>query len=318
MTTSRVDLHQEVTDRIIAGLEAGAPPWVQPWADRSSALGIPRNALTAQRYTGINILLLWHAVFRGGYRAQYWLTFRQAQNAGGQVRKGEHGTSLIQARRLEANDDDDGVRPRRGGLFLRRFTVFNVEQCDGFDARVTPHVEPDRLPDGDIHEAVNDIHAASGVETALGAAEAFYSPWDDRIHLPSRNWFDDPVDRERIFLHELIHATGHASRLDRDLTNPFGSPGYAREELVAELGAAFLCAEIGIPPTVRHASYIESWLAILGADKRAIFVAASAASKATAWLLDRRDAHARAADAYEAVMSLEEAALEETGFAAAA
>ena len=122
-----------------------------------------------------------------------------------------------------------------------------------------------------------------------GAADAFYLAADDAIRLPSWQRFEDPLDRQRICLHELIHATGHPSRLDRDLTNPFGSPGYAREELIAELGAAFVCAALAIPPTVRHASYIASWLDVLRDDKRAIFKAASAASKAASWLLDRCD-----------------------------
>lgn len=316
-TTKGCDLHQEVTDRIIAELEAGVPPWVQPWARASSSIDLPRNAVTDRRYCGINILLLWHAACRGGYPTHCWLTFRQARLAGGRVRKGERGTSMVFVRRHADADETDLDVARRHPMFLRRFTVFNVAQCDGLDPRFTSSPTPDVVPDGDIHEAVDEIFMASGLQTTNGAAEAFYSSWDDMIHMPGRNWFDDPIDRERIFLHELIHATGHASRLDRDLQNLFGTPGYAREELVAELGSAFLCAEIGIPPTLRHASYIESWLEVLRDDKKAIFKAASAASRATAWLLDQREAHRRAADAYETAVMAEEAALEAKWQAAA-
>lgn len=291
--TERADIYQEITDTIIAELEAGCPPWVRPWSASTVPLALPRNATTERRYSGINIMLLWRASVRNDFRSPYWLTFRQALEAGGNVRKGERGTSAVFANRFtpdaekqRASDAGDEVKSIS---FLKRFTVFNAEQCDGLDPRLMPDIEPDLAPQGQLITAAEELIAASGVVFVAGAADAFYVAADDAIRLPSWQRFEDPLDRQRICLHELIHATGHPSRLDRDLTSPFGSPGYAREELIAELGAAFICASLGIPPTVRHASYIASWLEVLRDDKRAIFKAASAASKAAHWLLDRRD-----------------------------
>ncbi|MEO6215198.1 MAG: zincin-like metallopeptidase domain-containing protein [Sphingomonas sp.] len=306
--TDRPDIFQDVTDSIIAELEAGCLPWVQPWSDETVALAMPCNVVTERSYSGVNVMLLWRAAKRAGYRSRYWLTFRQAIEAGGTVRKGERGTTAVFGRRVAPAASQQGVaeagdKPKLFG-FLRRFTLFNAQQCDGLDPRFGPEVEPDNAPEGELIERSERLIAASGVAFTLGAVEAFYSQYDDMVHLPSWRRFQDPIDRERICLHELVHATGHSSRLGRDLSNAFGSDGYAREELIAELGAAFVCASLGIPPTVRHANYLNNWLEVLRADKRAIFKAASAATKAANWLLDR---HAARAVEYEKYAPLEEA-----------
>lgn len=290
--TGRPGIYQDVTDTIIAELEAGCPPWVQPWSSETLPLAIPCNAVTERCYSGVNVLLLWRAARRASYRSRGWLTFRQALAAGGQVRRGERGTSVVYAHRFAPESErqrasESGDEARSFGV-LKRFTVFNVEQCDGLDARFVLGIEPERVPEDALIERSEELIAASGVEIRLGACHAFYSVHDDRVHLPSSWRFDDALDRERVCLHELVHATGHPSRLDRDLSNPFGTPGYAREELIAELGAAFLCAALSIPPTLRHANYIASWLDILRGDKRAIFKAAAAATTSANWLLDRR------------------------------
>ena len=291
--TDRANLYDEVTARIITELEAGRFPWVQPWgASAGAGPGLPRNALTARTYSGVNILILWGAVIAHGWPSQSWLTFRQAQEAGGCVRKGERGTTVVYADRFTpeaekeraARDGDEA----RAIPFLKRFTVFNVAQCEGLRAGLAS--DPAPLPEREIVPVAEEVIAASGVDFRSGGLQAFYVPSLDLVQVPPQPVFFDQVNYYRTCLHELTHATGHASRLARDLTNARGSKDYAREELIAELGSAFLCAALGIVPTVRHADYIGSWLEVLREDNRAIFRAASAATKAADWLLARHHA----------------------------
>ncbi|WP_077510156.1 ArdC family protein [Sphingomonas sp. LM7] len=287
---ARVNLYDEVTARIIAEMEAGRVPWVQPWgrADGASA-GLPRNALTGRSYSGINVLILWGAVIGAGYPSQGWLTFRQALEAGGAVRQGERGTSVVYADRFVPEAEKARAVETGGDArtipFLKRFTVFNVAQCDGLPANFS--AEPVPLPEREIVPVAEAVIAASGVAFRIGGSEAFYSPSHDFVQVPPQPAFFDQINYYRTALHELTHATGHASRVGRTITGAFGSKDYAREELVAELGSAFLCASLGIEPTVRHADYLASWLAVLREDNRAIFRAASGASKAADWLLAR-------------------------------
>lgn len=287
------NLYDEVTARIIAQLEAGRCPWVQPWgvpgSEGGAAVGLPFNAATGRSYSGINILILWGALFETGYSAQGWLTFRQALGLGGHVRKGERGTTVVYADRFipqaEKARAQDAGEEARGIPFLKRFTVFNIAQCEGLD--LAPIETPPPLPERDIIPLGEAVIAASGVEFKIGGSKAFYAPEPDLVQVPPQPAFFEPVNYYRTCLHELTHATGHAKRLNRAILNAFGSKDYAREELVAEMGSAFLCAALGIEPTVRHADYIGSWLAVLRDDNRAIVRAASQASKAADWLLDR-------------------------------
>ena len=282
------NVYAEVTDRIIAELEAGRLPWVQPWGECGAEVGMPCNAGTGRRYSGVNVLTLWVAAMRGGYSSQRWLTYRQAQAWGGNVRKGEIGTGVCYADRFTPKDQGEGERDgeeARQIAFLKRFTVFNVDQCEGLGPDLV--AAPVALAEDQIVPVADDLIAASGVDFRVGGLEAFYLPAEDLVVVPPRRAYFDEINAYRTWLHELVHATGHASRLGRDLTNPFGSAGYAREELIAEMGSAFLCASLGIVPTVRHADYIGSWLEVLRDDSRAIFRAASAASKAADWLLER-------------------------------
>ncbi|WP_294055484.1 zincin-like metallopeptidase domain-containing protein [Sphingomonas sp.] len=308
-------MYDEVTDRIIAELEAGRLPWVQPWGAAGPGPGLPRNALSRRPYSGVNVLILWGAVIRHGYPSQSWLTFRQAQEAGGCVRKGEHGTSVVYANRFIPREagktgrgggiEGAGGEGREGGEpaasgdersraipFLKRFTVFNVAQCEGLREGLAP--DPVPLPEREIVPVAEACIAASGVEVRIGGNRAFYAPGSDYVQVPPQPAFFEQVDYYRTCLHELTHATGHPARLNRDQSGCFGSKPYAREELVAEMGSAFLCAALGIAPTVRHADYIASWLDVLREDNRAIFRAASAATKAADWLLAR---HTQAQDA---------------------
>jgi antirestriction protein ArdC len=289
-TENRTSLYDEVTGRIISGLEAGRLPWVQPWGSTGSAgPGLPRNALTARNYSGVNVLILWGAVIEHGWPSQSWLTFRQAQEAGGCVRKGERGVTVVYADRFTPEAEKERAS-REGGeakavLFLKRFTIFNVAQCEGLRAGLAS--DPGPLSEREIVLVAEDVIAASGVDFHIGGDRAFYIPSLDIVQVPPQIAFFEQVNYYRTCLHELTHATGHAKRLARDLTNSFGSKDYAREELIAEMGSAFLCAALGITPTVRHADYIGSWLEVLREDSRAIFRAANAATKAADWLLVR-------------------------------
>ena len=284
---NRASLHQEITDRIISQLEAGCVPWVQPWAAASAPLAMPRNAATGRAYSGINILILWDAVVKHGFGAQTWLTFRQALNLGGSVRKGEHGTSVVYASRCNPREDGDVKEDRRdrsGGIpFLKRFKLFNVAQCNGLPAEFTAETEP--ADTAAVLPRADALIRATGMDFRIGGDRAFYNPGHDFVQVPPPSAYFEPVNWHRTALHELAHACGHASRLNRDMSGTFGSKQYAQEELVAEISAAFLCASLGIMPTVRHADYIASWLEVLRGDNRAIVRAASAASKAANYLL---------------------------------
>ena len=295
--TARTNLYDEVTARIIGELEAGRFPWVQPWGrpdGDGSAIGpgLPRNALTARRYSGVNVLILWGAVIEQGFPSQGWLTFKQALEAGGAVRQGERGTTVVYAERF--TPETEKVRARNEGgearaiPFLKRFTVFNVAQCEGLRPGLAP--EPAPLPERQIVPVAEEVIAASGIDFRVGGNRAFYVPAQDYVQVPPQPAFFEQINYYRTCLHELCHGSGHKSRLNRNLVNSFGSKDYAREELIAEMGSAFLCAALGIVPTVRHADYLGSWLDVLREDNRAIFRAASAASKAADWLLARHAA----------------------------
>jgi antirestriction protein ArdC len=282
----RTSLYEDITNKIIAELEAGRLPWVQPWgtAGVSAPLGIPKNAATGRNYSGINVLILWSAVVQHGYAVQRWLTFRQAVGLGGNVRKGERGTTVVYADRFVP--DDERRRAIHGGEaprtipFLKRFTVFNVEQCQGLPDGIVAAPLPinTRL----ILPQVEELIRATGADVRIGGDKAYYDVAGDFIRVPPPQAFFEPINWHRTALHEVGHLVGR--RLGRDLSGAFGSKKYAYEEIVCELSTSFVCAALGIVPTVRHADYIASWIDLLE-DNRAIVRAASAASKAADYLL---------------------------------
>ena len=285
----RASLYAEITDKIIAELEDERLPWVQPWgaSGTGAAVGLPRNAATGRRYSGINVLILWGAVVERGYSGQAWLTFRQALALGGNVRKDERGTTVVYADRFvpeaeRERADRDGDEPN-AIPFLMRFTVFNTDQCEGLPGTIASVAPP--VPEGLILPQADALIRASGADIRIGGDSAFYSVMGDFIQVPPPQAYFEPVNWHRTALHELGHWSGAAHRLARDMSGGFGSASYAKEELVAEMTAAFLCASLGIVPTVRHADYIGSWLEVLRDDDRAIIRAASAASKAADYLL---------------------------------
>ncbi|WP_311028646.1 ArdC family protein [Mesorhizobium koreense] len=285
----RTNLYDDITNKIIAELEAGRVPWVQPWgaAAAKAPLAMPANAATGRQYSGINVLILWGAVIEHAFPVQTWLTFRQALSLGGHVRKGERGTTVVYADRFVPNDEKR--RAQENGEeapaipFLKCFTVFNVAQCE--DLPVDLAVAPPAPESGLIEPRVEALIKATGIDFRIGGDRAFYMPAHDYVEVPPPQAYFETINWHRTALHELGHATGHASRLGRDLSSSFGSKKYAFEELVAEMNAAFCCASLGIVPTVRHADYIGSWLEVLREDNRAIVRAASQASKAADWLL---------------------------------
>ena len=285
----RSNLYSEITDMIIAELEAGRVPWVQPWgtAAAKAPLGLPKNASTDRQYSGINVLLLWGAVIERGFSGQSWPTFRQALSLGANVRKGERGTTVVYADRFVP--EDEKRRARESGEdaqtipFLKRFTVFNTDQCENLPEDVATAAPP--VPAGLIEPRVEALIAATGIDFRIGGNRAFYVPAHDYVQVPPPQAYFEPTNWHRTALHEMGHATGHVSRLRRDFSGSFGSKKYAFEELIAEINSAFCCASLGIAPTVRHADYIGSWLEVLREDNRAIVRAASQAGKAADWLL---------------------------------
>jgi antirestriction protein ArdC len=288
----RANLYDEITDKIIAELEAGRVPWVKPWgtAAAKAQLLIPKNASTDRRYSGINILLLWGATLENGFAGQSWLTFRQALSLGGHVRKGECGTTVVYADRFVPSDEKRRAAETGDEAqaipFLKRFAVFNTDQCDDLPADIATAAPPP--PPGLIEPAVEALIKATGITFHIGGDRAFYAPVEDYVQVPPPQAYFESINWHRTALHELGHATGHRSRLNRDLSGSYGSRKYAFEELVAELSAAFGCASLGIVPTVRHADYIGAWLEVLREDNRAIVRAASQASKAADFLLGFR------------------------------
>ena len=285
----RTDLYSEITHKIIAQLEAGRVPWVQPWgtAAAKAPLGLPKNASTDRQYSGINVLLLWGAVIERGFSGQSWLTFRQALSLGGNVRKGERGTTVVYADRFVPEDEKRRARETGEDAqaipFLKRFTVFNTDQCENLPEDVAIAAPP--VPTGLIEPHVEALIAATGIDFRIGGERAFYVPAHDYVQVPPPQAYFEPINWHRTALHEMGHATGHVSRLGRDFSGSFGTKKYAFEELIAEINAAFCCASLGIAPTVRHADYIGSWLEVLREDDRAIVRAASQAGKAADWLL---------------------------------
>lgn len=288
----RANLYDEVTRKIISELEAGRFPWVQPWDSYvAGGPGLPMNALTARRYSGINVLLLWGAAIEGDYPSQCWLTFKQALEAGGSVRKGERGTCVVYADRFIPEAEKAKVRETgedaRAVPFLKRFTVFNVAQCEGLrpEALNALAMQAAPLPEREIVPHAEALIRATGADFRIGGDKAYYAPGGDFVAVPPQPAFRDQINFYRTAFHELSHWTGHRARLDRDQTGRFGSKPYAREELCAEISAAFICAALGIAPTVRHSDYVGSWLEVMREDNRAIFRAAGQASKAADYIL---------------------------------
>ena len=288
-STDRVDVYTRVTNRILADLEKGVRPWMKPWSGDNAAgritLPLRHNGLP---YRGINVLMLWGAAIENGYASPTWMSYRQAQELGGQVRKGEKGALVVYANTLTRTDtNEQGEEEERSIPFMEGYTVFNTQQIDGLPAQYTLKPEPITSPIAQRIEQADRFFAATGATIHHGGNQAYYSPSTDHIQMPPFEAFTDAESHVATLAHELTHWTKHPARLNRDLgRQKWGDEGYAREELVAEMGAAFLCAELVITPEIRadHAAYIAHWLKALKNDKRAIFSAAANAQKAADYL----------------------------------
>lgn len=287
-TTKRTDIYQRVTNKIVEALESGVRPWFQPWSVEHAAGRITRPLRhNFTPYKGINILMLWAAAELQGFSCPLWLTFNQAKELGGHVKKGEHGSPVVYASTYTKTDsDDNGEEIEKEISFLRQYTVFNAEQIDDLPGHFYEKAsEPTDILDR--IEQADTFFANTKAEIRYGGTRAYYALEKDYVQMPPYETFRDVESHAATLAHELTHWTRHPSRLDRDLgRKKYGDAGYAMEELVAELGSAFLCADLKITPEVRddHASYIASWLEVLKNDKRAVFVAASQASKAVDYL----------------------------------
>jgi len=273
-------LYQDVTNRIIAEMEQGAVPWTRPWRTQAgTTTGImPANAATGRAYHGINIPILWDAASTRGYPRNVWLTYKQAEAAGAQVRKGERGTHIVFTKKLAVTDEV--TEETRSISMLKAHVVFNVAQVEGLpDPAPTAEVPPEAR-----HDAAEAFIAATGADIRHGGDIACFVPSRDVINMPPRGAFRSPESYHATVLHELGHWTGLPSRLGRDLTGRFKSKAYAAEELIAEMASAFLCAHLSIEGELRHAGYLADWLGLLKEDNRAIFTAASKASLAADFL----------------------------------
>lgn len=290
--TPRRDLHGDITNQLIAAIEAnpGAPSL--PWRRSGGALHLPVNNLTNQRYHGINILTLWISAEARGFSAPIWGTYRQWAERGCQVRRGEKASPIIFYKEYETQSDptdatDDGKR-----RVARSSAVFNADQVDGYIAPDAPE------PLGPIERIANADRfvTSTGARVEHGGDRAFYRPATDHIQMPDENLFAGTATMTRgegyyaTLVHELVHWSGAKHRLDREMGKRFGDHAYAAEELVAEIGAAFLCAELSITQELRpdHAQYLANWLTLMKNDPKAIFTAAARASDAVAFLSGSR------------------------------
>ena len=294
---NRSDVYEGITDRVIAAIEAGAGEWQMPW--HRSGVSRPVNAHTKNVYRGVNVVALWAAADAYSYSSGSWATYKQWRELDAQVRKGERASLIVFWKELERDveNEETGERERKKTLFARASWVFNGDQVDGW--------APPTAPERNLVEAIDRAEAftaATGVAIRHGGERAYYRRSTDHVQMPDRERFTGSATSTptetfyATLLHELTHWTGHESRLDRDLSGRFGNEAYAMEELVAELGAAFLCADLSITNTPRpdHAAYIANWLEVLKRDKRAIFTAARKASQATDYLARLQSASASA------------------------
>jgi antirestriction protein ArdC len=283
------DIYGRVTDKIVAALEQGLRPWQKPWgAGHAQGRIVRPQRHNGELYRGINVLTLWAEAADKGYASPIWMTFRQAQELGGQVRKGEKGSPVVYANALQRTETDEQTDEanERTIPYLKGYTVFNAEQIEGLSEQYYPSVAA-RLTELQRSEDAERFFRATGADIRHGGNRAYYALSSDHIQLPVLQSFRDIESYYATLAHEATHWTMHKTRLDRDLDRKkWGDAGYAMEELVAELGAAFLCADLDLTPEPRedHAAYIAHWLEVLKSDSRAIFAAAAHAQRAADFL----------------------------------
>lgn len=283
--TEKLDVYRRVTDAIVNAIEQGIGQYRMPWTVRQDKGFSPISVGSAKPYRGVNTLVLWAQSQSKCYGSALWGTYQQWRDLGGQVRKGEHGSPVVYwgtYDKQSADDDDD--RPNRG-LFAKGYTVFNIEQVDG--CKLPKRFEP-KLSHNERIAHAETFFSATGVKVRDGGNRAFYRPnTPEAVYMPGFDQFPDRVDYYSVLAHECTHWTSHVSRCDRQLGKRFGDDAYAVEELIGELGSAYTMArlELELTPRKDHAQYLQSWLKVLKADKRAIFTAASKAQQAADFLI---------------------------------
>ena len=294
-TEGRADIYRRITDQIAAAIEAGAGKWRMPWhpgADGAAPV-LPINAATGKPYRGVNTVVLWATAQAEGYPSAVWATYRQWAELGAQVRKGERASPVVFWKMSDKDEQEDAGGDaaedgRRSRVFARGYSVFNVAQVDGYAAPALLV-----LPEAERISHAEAFFTAIGADIRHGGNRACYVPCLDQIRMPLFEAFRDPVAYYAILAHEAMHLTGHPTRCPpRDLRGRFGDEAYAAEELIAELGAAFVCADLALTPEPRpdHAAYAASWLKVLRGDKRAIFTAAAKAQAAADWMHAQQNA----------------------------
>ncbi len=284
--TEKHDVYERITNQIISAIENGAGQYRMPWHRNSADTFAPVNAASKTFYRGINVLSLWAAAEKNKYPTGYWATYRQWQDLGAQVKHGEKATLVVfwkfrDQEHEEAPEGEETKGKASRGILARGYSVFNAAQVDGYTIPESTEADPkQRIQDADA------FFVNLNVDIRHGGNKAFYSPATDHIQMPFFSAFADPASYYSVLSHEAIHLSGAPHRLNRDLKPRFNEEAYAAEELVAELGAAFLCADLGISnePRPDHASYVSSWLTVLKNERRAIFTAASKAQQAVDWL----------------------------------
>ena len=284
MTTTKDEIYSQVTEQIIADLEAGTVPWQQPW---NGGFSLPRNGSTQNFYSGINILILWMRQKKAGFTSSQWMTFNQAKALGGSVKKGEKATRILFYSPLKVEEKNSaGDLEEKTIPMLKVHSVFNLTQIEGLESLVEIERGTAQRSEPEICEEAEKILRMSGAKLAFdGGAMAFYNMENDSIHMPEKSQFKDQLGFYGTLLHELTHWTGAETRLNRNLQSTKAKSQYAAEELVAELGSSFLCAHVGLKYTTQHVSYVDSWLKVLREDKAAIFKAAAQARIATEFLI---------------------------------
>ena len=277
--TSQPTIYQRITDQIIAAIEAGAGNWKMPWHTDGTDITQPINAASGKAYRGINVIALWATARACGYTGGHWATYQQWKEIGAQVRQGEKSAPVVFWKPLgcKAEETEEPTESDRLRFVARGYLVFNAAQVDGYEAP-TALTLPPAVRIGRAEEFFSNV----GVEVRHGGSRAYFQPSTDHIQMPPFGAFREATGYYATLGHEATHWTGAKGRLDRDLSGRFGSEGYAAEELVAELGAAFLCGSLGLAnePRPDHAAYVASWLKVLRSDNRAIFTAAAKAQQA--------------------------------------
>jgi antirestriction protein ArdC len=287
MKEMKTTLYETITQQVVEAIEAGAGAYKMPWHARGADISSPRNAITGRAYRGLNVITLWMTAEAKAWQAGQWATYQQWHEAGAQVRKGEKATTVFFWKQIEQqgaaeldSEEDNAERHKR--FFAKAFSVFNADQVDGF----TPVSVPE-LPEKDREIGAEAFFAALGANIRHGGDRAFYTPGLDYVQIPAFEQFKTAAAYYGVLAHECTHWSGAKHRLARDLSGRFGSDCYAMEELVAELGAAFVSGHLALPvePRRDHAPYIASWLKVLKQDSRAIFTAASKAQAAADYLI---------------------------------